>query len=79
MIFNILCRWQKYPSPRYTQNRKHLRRVYPIPDGYWGGYGYVKFIFHAYGTSMRLDDTRTNYPKLYSRLPDIYIPGNFKV
>ncbi|MFS7996200.1 hypothetical protein Hanom_Chr12g01127161 [Helianthus anomalus] len=60
----------KIPNPDgYTRNSKYLGRVYPIPNGYWAGIGMEKKIFCWYRTSMRLDDTRPDYPKLYILLP----------
>ncbi|KAM0009207.1 hypothetical protein Hdeb2414_s0095g00791781 [Helianthus debilis subsp. tardiflorus] len=46
----------------YSRNPTQMGRVYPIPDGYWAGYG----------SGMRLGDTRPDYPKPHTRLPELY-------
>ncbi|MFS7907753.1 hypothetical protein Hanom_Chr01g00075011 [Helianthus anomalus] len=49
-----------------------MGQVYLIPDGYWARYGIRFKIFRGYGSGMGLGDTRTDYPKLHTRLPELY-------
>ncbi|MFS7906426.1 hypothetical protein Hanom_Chr01g00059021 [Helianthus anomalus] len=49
-----------------------MGRVYPIPDGYWAGYGISCKIFHGFGSGMGLGDTRPDYPKPHTRLRELY-------
>ncbi|MFS7954733.1 hypothetical protein Hanom_Chr07g00633971 [Helianthus anomalus] len=51
-----------------------MGRVYPIPDGYWAGYGISFKNFRRYGSGMGLGDTRPDYPKSHTRLPEITYP-----
>ncbi|MFS7914193.1 hypothetical protein Hanom_Chr02g00150551 [Helianthus anomalus] len=49
-----------------------MGRVYPIPDGYWAGYGFSFKKICGYGSGMGLGDTRPDYPKPHTRLPELY-------
>ncbi|MFS7952429.1 hypothetical protein Hanom_Chr07g00606801 [Helianthus anomalus] len=51
---------------------KQMRWVYPIPDGYWAGHEISFKKFHGYGLGMGLGDTRPDYPKPHTRLPELY-------
>ncbi|MFS7904512.1 hypothetical protein Hanom_Chr01g00036961 [Helianthus anomalus] len=63
----------KIPEPDgYTRNPTQMGRVYPIPDGYWAGYGISFKKFRGYGSGMGLGDTRPDYPKPHTRLPELY-------
>ncbi|KAJ0502752.1 hypothetical protein HanHA300_Chr11g0416491 [Helianthus annuus] len=42
----------------YTRKLTQKRRVYPMPDGYWAGYGISFENFRGYGSGMGLSDTR---------------------
>ncbi|KAF5761154.1 hypothetical protein HanXRQr2_Chr16g0761771 [Helianthus annuus] len=63
----------KKPEPDgYTRNPTQMGRVYPIPNGYWAGYGINFKNFRGYGSGMGLGDTRPDYPKSHTRLPELY-------
>ncbi|MFS8021717.1 hypothetical protein Hanom_Chr16g01430691 [Helianthus anomalus] len=55
-----------------------MGRVYPIFDRYWAEYGISFKEFHGYGLSTRLVDTRPDYPKPHTHLPDL-IPKIFNL
>ncbi|MFS7890071.1 hypothetical protein Hanom_Chr00s000006g01614441 [Helianthus anomalus] len=57
---------------RYTRNLTQMGRVYPIPNGYWAGYVISFRNFHGYGSGMGLGDTRPDYSKRRTRLPELY-------
>ncbi|MFS8033266.1 hypothetical protein Hanom_Chr17g01567491 [Helianthus anomalus] len=59
-------------SDGYTGNPKYLGWVYPIPNGYGTGYGIGKKIFRRYKKSMGFGDTRPDYLKPCTRLPEPY-------
>ncbi|MFS7953124.1 hypothetical protein Hanom_Chr07g00614921 [Helianthus anomalus] len=60
---------EKIPDPDgYTRNLIQMGQVYPIPDGYRAGYG----IIFKYGSGMGLGDTRPDYPKPHTHLPELY-------
>ncbi|MFS7925192.1 hypothetical protein Hanom_Chr04g00281681 [Helianthus anomalus] len=52
-----------------------MRRVYPILDGYW--ISFKNFV--GYGSGMGLGDTRPDYPKSHTRLPELYTYPNFLI
>ncbi|MFS7985480.1 hypothetical protein Hanom_Chr11g00998861 [Helianthus anomalus] len=56
----------------YTRNPTQMVRVYPIPDGYWAGYGISFKNFREYGSGTGLGDTQPDYPKPHTRLPELY-------
>ncbi|MFS7890351.1 hypothetical protein Hanom_Chr00s000050g01617681 [Helianthus anomalus] len=63
----------KIPEPDgYTRNPTQMGWVYPIPDGYWAGYGIRLKKFSGYGSGMGLGDSRPDYPKQYTHLPELY-------
>ncbi|MFS7899502.1 hypothetical protein Hanom_Chr00s062104g01785441 [Helianthus anomalus] len=47
--------------------------VYPIPKGYWVGYGIRFRNFRRYGSGMGLGDTRPDYLKRRTHLLELYI------
>ncbi|MFS8024849.1 hypothetical protein Hanom_Chr16g01468161 [Helianthus anomalus] len=67
----------KIPEPDgYTRNPTQMGRVYPIPDGYWAGYEITFENFRGYGSGTGLGDSRPDYPKPHTHLPDhIVVPG----
>ncbi|MFS7899953.1 hypothetical protein Hanom_Chr00s087529g01797281 [Helianthus anomalus] len=46
--------------------------VYPIPKGYWVGYGIRFRNFRGYGSDTGLGDTRPDYLKRRTHLPGLY-------
>ncbi|KAJ0908805.1 hypothetical protein HanRHA438_Chr07g0314531 [Helianthus annuus] len=63
---------KKLEPDGYSRNPKYSGRVYPIPNGYGTGHGIGKKIFRGYETGMGFGDTRSNYPKPCTRLPEPY-------
>ncbi|MFS7957219.1 hypothetical protein Hanom_Chr07g00663801 [Helianthus anomalus] len=49
-----------------------MERVYPIPEGYWAGFVISFKNFRGYGLGMRLGDSRSDYPKRHTCLPELY-------
>ncbi|MFS8012164.1 hypothetical protein Hanom_Chr14g01317641 [Helianthus anomalus] len=68
----------------YTRNPTQMGWVYPIPDGYWVGYGISFKNFRGYGLGMGLGMGRVypkpdtngtgipDYPKPHTRLLELY-------
>ncbi|MFS7956037.1 hypothetical protein Hanom_Chr07g00649841 [Helianthus anomalus] len=49
-----------------------MGRVYPIPNGYWAGYGISCKNFHGFGSGMISVHTRPDYPKPHTRLRELH-------
>ncbi|MFS7986283.1 hypothetical protein Hanom_Chr11g01008501 [Helianthus anomalus] len=56
-----------------------MGRVYLILDEYWAGYKISFKNFRGYGSSIGLGDTRPDYPKPHTRLPELYIQSYTRI
>ncbi|MFS7986166.1 hypothetical protein Hanom_Chr11g01007191 [Helianthus anomalus] len=69
----------KYRARRVYRNQTQMGRVYLIPNGYWAGYGISFKNFRKDGSGMGLGDTRPDYPKLHTCLPELYTRSNTRI